>query len=424
MMMPGGLGAVLNSPAGYDPHDDLGEKPRSLGVARADEGGRPFSTENFEPAPDEAPPVGDEGGAYPLIWHGDPHEGPLREWLAEGALPKVGVALISGQWGTFKTFVALDLSVAVITESTFAGRPIRRRGGALVLAAEGQDEIRIRIEALARAKVAPQAEDVDPARLPFAWAEGCPVLTGDQAFAELRAVIANAERAMQERFALPLALIVIDAMTSAAMFQDANDTSEAARVMKMLGVLAREFGLLVVVIDHFGKDVSTGTRNSSAKESDSDAVLALLGERSIEGMVSNPRMALRKVRGAPTGAVTPFKTEIVEVDGANTLIIAWPHPDDLAAVGKTKRPWPKSLRVFKRALDKALDAGKRIRPFLDGPEVLACKRDIVRAEFLKIYSADTPRAKSVAFHRAEQRAAEDDLVCAREIDGESVIWLL
>jgi hypothetical protein len=83
--------------------------------------------------------------------------------------------------------------------------------------------------------------------------------------------------------------------------------------MVMLARLVRE--LLIMVIDRFGEDVSTGTRNSSAKEDNADAVLAVLGERSIEGLVSKPRMALRKTRGGATGTVTPFQVTTVDVDG-------------------------------------------------------------------------------------------------------------
>jgi hypothetical protein len=35
-------------------------------------------------------------------------------------------------------------------------------------------------------------------------------------------------------------------------------------MMDMLNKLALEFGLLIAVIDHFGKDVSTGTRTAAS----------------------------------------------------------------------------------------------------------------------------------------------------------------
>jgi hypothetical protein len=112
---------------------------------------------------------------------------------------------------------------------------------------------------------------------------------------------------MQEGFGLPLVLVEIDTLSRAAGFEQANESSENQRVMTVLSTTAREQDALVLAVDHFGKDVSTGTRNSSVKEAHVDAVLALLGERHLAGKVSNPRMAIRKLRGGPTGAEIKFR---------------------------------------------------------------------------------------------------------------------
>jgi hypothetical protein len=154
-------------------------------------------------------------------------------------LPKKGKAVPAGQWGTFKTFVALDLCSSVMTRSLFAGHAVHRQGGVLFIAAEGQDEVRVRVEGIASEKVAKAtpgdtlngAKHVDPKRMPFAWAEACPRLTWDDALAKLRAMVSAAARGMRERFGLPLALIVIDTLLPAAGFKDANDTSDQ-RVME------------------------------------------------------------------------------------------------------------------------------------------------------------------------------------------------
>ena len=147
--------------------------------------------------------------------------------------------------------------------------------------------------------------------MPFAWAEAYPRLTLDDALAKLRAMVSAAARGMRERFGLPLALIVIDTLLPAAGFKDANDTSENQRVMDPLTEVATEVDALVLAVDHFGKDVATGTRNSSVKEAAVDAVLALLADLDLAGNVRNPRLAIRKVRGAPTGQVIPFQTRTV-----------------------------------------------------------------------------------------------------------------
>lgn len=78
-------------------------------------------------------------------WHGEDDQAVARSMLVKGLLPERGKALVSGQWGTFKTFVVLDLAGSVMTGLAFAGREVRRRGGILFVAAEGASEIAIRL---------------------------------------------------------------------------------------------------------------------------------------------------------------------------------------------------------------------------------------------------------------------------------------
>ena len=116
----------------------------------------------------------------------------------------------------------------------------------------------------------------------------------------------------------------------------------------------------MIPVDHFGKDVSTGTRNSSGKEDAAETILALLGERSLEGKLSNPRMALRKVKGAEQGVEFPFEPREVVVGETKagtplkTFVIDWRSAaadQETPQQGTTSRLWPKSLLIFKRALE-------------------------------------------------------------------------
>ena len=83
----------------------------------------------------------DQAAPIDLIWHGDPDGTPLKEWLIDEMLPRTGLALIAGQWGTHKTFVMLDLSASVMTKAQFAGREVHRRGGVLLLAKPNSPEV-------------------------------------------------------------------------------------------------------------------------------------------------------------------------------------------------------------------------------------------------------------------------------------------
>ena len=214
-----------------------------------------------------------------------------------------------------KTFVAFDLAAAVMTKTSFAGARVNRQGGVLFIAAEGQSQVRVRLEGIAREKVANlnEREGIDPKHMPFAWIEGCPRLTDDGALKELLKIVAFAREGMKQRFNLPLAVITIDALMPAAGFKDANDASENQRVMSVLTRIAEEADALVLIVDHLGKDVTTGTRNSSVKEDAADAVLALLGDRTLAGVVSNSRLAIRKIRGAATGQEICFQSRAVTV---------------------------------------------------------------------------------------------------------------
>jgi hypothetical protein len=394
-------------------------------------------------------PRTDDLAALGLILHGvnDDDEAIGENWLVDEMLLTVGVALMSGQWGAYKTFVADDLAASVMTKTPFAGHAVLRQGGVLWLAAEGQSQVKVRIDAVALDKVANAAfgkdvKRIDPKRMPFLWRKSIPALARDGAYAELRTIIGGSARIMRDRFDLPLSLVVIDAVTSAGQFKDADNTSENARVFSMLAKLAQEFGLLILPIDHFGKNLETGTRNASTKEDFADAVLALLGERDpLTGLVANPRMALRKVRGAANGEVIPLQPRVILVgereDGKpiTTLVVDWGKIDADARPAEpratAKRRWPPSLATFMAALENTLGAaGKRTRPFADSPELIAADLDLVRAEFLKTYvvskrSADAKDrdAKTAAFGRCQRDAFARNLIVTREIGEPPITYV-
>ena len=88
---------------------------------------------------------------------------PLR-WLIKGILPEIGAVLVAGQWGTFKTTVALDLSVCVMADLPFAGqRRVKRRGAVLYIALEGEGMLPARLRRCnLRCNLLDQAVSPDP----------------------------------------------------------------------------------------------------------------------------------------------------------------------------------------------------------------------------------------------------------------------
>ena len=112
--------------------------------------------------------------------------------------------------------------------------------------------------------------------------------------------------------------------------------------MKALAAASLETNALYLGVAHFGKAIETGTRGSSSFEDDSDVVLALLGEKGINGAVTNPRLCARKRRSGPNGEEFPFRTKVVQMGvdqhgvPITTLVIEW-SPEEASRTPPSQR---------------------------------------------------------------------------------------
>jgi hypothetical protein len=370
----------------------------------------------------------------PLRAHG---ERPLAatRWLIRNRLPETGVALLSGQWGTGKTFTALDIAGCVMHGIEFSGERVLRRGGVLYVAAEGASEIALRLAGLAETKLLGDRQaqfslggngvGARAAHLPFLWTETCPPLMAGGTLNLLAATAADAAARLKEKFDVPLSMIAVDTLAAAAGFQDENDNAEAQRAMNVLHNLSRRTGALVLAIDHFGKEAATGTRGASAKEASADVVLALLGQREESGKIAKTRLVTRKVRGGPSGQEFPFRLRIVDLgpdesgSPITTCVVDWTSSLD-------KQSAPRRLRTT-AALDFAIaTVTKENAEFIDvdGVRVQAIKKDRVRKAFAKTYGAErNPGAVRTAFKRALEEALAAGHLRSGVMAGEEYVWL-
>jgi AAA domain len=75
-----------------------------------------------------------------------------RDWRVRELIPPTGAGLISGQWGTLKTFLAFELSACIITAKPFARFVVDKPGGVLLFAAEGEEEVPLRLDGVLKHK--------------------------------------------------------------------------------------------------------------------------------------------------------------------------------------------------------------------------------------------------------------------------------
>src|SRR5262245_1601673 len=257
--------------------------------------------------------------------HGDPDSRPIKAWLIKHLIPQVGHGLLSGQWGAGKTFTFFDLAASLNTGQPWLGHVVKRQCGVLLIAAEGADEVRLRLDAVVREKCGGMS------RAPFRWYETAPLLLHG-AVEKLIAMARQAEASLEQEFGLPLGLIGIDTVAACAGYRQAGDEYDNAAgqaIMNVLKSVAQEMKCFVIGVDHFGKNLESGTRGASSKEASSDVVLACLGDKQVSGSVTNTRLAVRKHRGGRQGQEYPFQLRVVEApekdedgDPITTMVVA------------------------------------------------------------------------------------------------------
>ena len=377
-----------------------------------------------------------------LHTHGSPDPRPLKAWLIKHLIPQVGHGLLSGQWGAGKTFAFFDLAASLNTGQPWLGHVVKRQCGVLLIAAEGADEVRLRLDAVVREKCG------NMTRAPFAWYEMAPLLLHKGAAEKLIAMARQAEASLEKEFGLPLGLIAIDTIAACAGYSRAGDEYDNAvgqAVMNVLKVVAQELKSFVLGIDHFGKSLEAGTRGASSKESSGDVVLACLGDKQVRGSVTNTRLAVRKHRGGRQGQEYPFTLRMVEVpekdedgDPITTMVVDWLPPGSAQAAPTPDDPWAKPKRQdqrtavlrLKRVLMAILaDQGVDLPIAPDRPVLRMVDQNLVRTAFYACTPADEGTLERKGhfrrqkFLRALDWAEDEQLIGIAEIAGVTYLRL-
>jgi hypothetical protein len=132
------------------------------------------------------------------------------------------------------------------------------------------------------------------------------------------------------------------------------------------------------------------------KEANSDAVQAILGDRAMNGTVTNTRLAIRKLRDGPQGEEFAFFPKTVDMgvdeerNPVTSRIISW-EATDIPESDEVRDRSP-AEKVFDRVLADALkNHGVIIQR--NGGDATAVRRDLVRDAFVAAYAVNKPNSK-------------------------------
>lgn len=216
---------------------------------------------------------------------------PPVEWLVEDVITAHGFSVIYGAPGIGKSFLSIDLSLAIAYGDAWHGRATKP-GGVLYIAGEGVGGMGRRVRAWMEYYGKQDITDfhVVPQTVKMLEEEG------------VEAVIETIES-----FDCEFRLIVIDtlARTLAATGNDENSATDTGLLIEQCNEIQRRCGVAVLAVAHSGKDQSRAIRGSSAVLGGADTVLAMTGG---DGLA-----ALKMDKQKDAEAIQPMRFELLPI---------------------------------------------------------------------------------------------------------------
>ncbi|MFM7011067.1 MAG: AAA family ATPase [Betaproteobacteria bacterium] len=224
---------------------------------------------------------------------------PRMAWVVQDVLPKEGIAVIYGDTKTGKSFLAIDLLVAIAEGRDWFGYQTEVVP-ATYIALEGQAGVSQRVHAVGVRRGEPS--------------ESFRVIVQDLSLANPADVDALGDCLLQS--GRRDGVVIIDTLARAALGLDENSSKDMGLIINGANTLQKMVGGLVVLVHHTGKDGSKGPRGHSSFMAALDAAIR------VDKKAKRRIWTLDKAKDAVDGKEHDFELEVVDmgVDDRNNPI--------------------------------------------------------------------------------------------------------
>lgn len=298
------------------------------------------------------------------------------QWRVKGLLPEQGVAAVYGASGSGKSFLVLDLALALCRGSAWFGNRVHRCSVTYVCL-EGAAGMSLRLKALGEAV---------PEDLLFLTAPVNLLMPKD--LTDLVEAI-RAEGAEG-------GVVVVDTLSRSMPGADENSSIEMGQAIAGANAIQRGLVGLVLLVHHTGKDASKGLRGHSSLLAALDAAIEV--RRDAAGARS---LSLAKSKDSNDGLQHHFTLEVVNLgidDDGDPITSCRVRPVDRVVKTKALSPGQQlGMGAFMAAAAANVSADDR--------SVHASLKDW-RAEFLRRSTAETPEGKRSLFSRIRRELVE------------------
>ncbi len=233
---------------------------------------------------------------------------PVPKWLVDGVISENSLVVLYGKPGCGKSFVALDLALAIATSRSWQGRQITR-GSVLYVAAEGLTGLVARVRGWKR------EHDVERVRRARFHSGALHMLN----YSEVNAFI-------QEAKELSPVLVIIDTLARCMVGGDEDSAQDTGTFIEYADRIRTALKATVLILHHPAKRIRT-ERGSSALRGAVDTMI----EQSSSGRMLTLKCEKQK-DAAPFDSIC-FKLKPVAIGDSMTTCVVVPTDGESAADG-------------------------------------------------------------------------------------------